>query len=76
MIRKLLFIPPILIGVAVLYYMASGYQAPERKPPVERARTVRVITAEPVRLVPRVTGFGSVYPDTVWRAIAQAVRAS
>ena len=71
MIRKLLFIPPILIGIAILYYMASGRQAPERKPPEERARAVRVITAEPVRLVPRVTGFGSVYPGTVWSAIAQ-----
>ncbi len=60
-----------MIGIAVLYYMASGYQAPERKPPVERARTVRVITAEQVRLVPRVTGFGSVYPSIVWSAIAQ-----
>ena len=71
MIRKLLFIPPILIGIAILYYMASGRQAPERKPPEERARAVRVITAEPVRLVPRVTGFGSVYPGSVWSAIAQ-----
>ncbi len=71
MIRRLLFIPPILIGIAVLYYMASGRQAPERKPPEERARAVRVIAAEPLRLVPRVTGFGSVYPGTVWSAIAQ-----
>ena len=71
MIKKLLFIPPILIGIAVLYYAASGRQAPERKPPEERARAVRVITAEPVRLVPRVTGFGSVFPGTVWNAIAQ-----
>ena len=71
MIRKLLFIPPILIGIAILYYMASGRQAPERKPPEERARAVRVITAEPVRLVPRVTGYGSVYPGIVWSAIAQ-----
>ena len=71
LIKKLLIIPPILIGVAVLFYMASGRQAPERKPPEERARTVRVITAEPVSLVPRVTGFGSVYPGTVWSAIAQ-----
>ncbi|NNE20994.1 MAG: efflux RND transporter periplasmic adaptor subunit [Rhizobiales bacterium] len=71
MIRKLLFIPPILIGIAVLYFMASGRDAPERKPPQERARAVRVITAEPVRLVPRVTGFGSIYPGTVWSATAQ-----
>lgn len=66
-----MFIPPILIGIAVLYFMASGREAPERKPPQERARAVRVITAEPVRLVPRVTGFGSIYPGTVWSATAQ-----
>ena len=71
MIRKLLFIPPILIGIAVLYYMASGREAPERKPPEERVRVVRVITAEPVKLVPRVTGYGTVYPGTVWSAVAQ-----
>ena len=71
MVKKLLFIPPILIGIAVLLYMVSGHQGPERKPPDESARAVRVITAEPVRLVPRVTGYGSVYPGTVWNAIAQ-----
>ncbi len=54
-----------------MYYMASGRQAPERKPAEERAATVRVITATPVKLVPRVTGFGSVVPGTVWSAIAQ-----
>ena len=37
----------------------------------ELARTVRVITVEPVRLVPRVTGFGSVDPGQVWNAVAQ-----
>lgn len=71
MIRKLLIIPPILIGIAVLYFMASGRQAPERHPPKEQSRAVRVITAQPVRFVPKVTGFGSVYPGTVWSAIAQ-----
>lgn len=71
--KKLLFIPPILIGIAVLFFMVSGSQTPERKPPQERARTVRVITADQIRLVPRVTGFGSVYPGTVWSAIAQVV---
>ncbi len=69
--KKLLFFPPILIGIAVLFYMASGRQAPDRKPPEERARAVRVITADQTKLVPRVTGFGSVYPGTVWSAIAQ-----
>jgi multidrug efflux system membrane fusion protein len=71
MFKKLLFLPPILIGIAVLIYMASGREGPEKKPLAEYARTVRVITAEPVRLVPRVIGFGSVYPGTVWNATAQ-----
>lgn len=71
MVKKLLFIPPILIGVAVLFFLVSGREAPERKPAQELARTVRVITTEPVRLVPRVTGFGSVEPGQVWSAIAQ-----
>ncbi len=71
LIRKLLFIPPILIGIAVLFYVTSGRQTPERKLPEERARAVRVIVADQTKLVPRVTGFGSVYPGTVWSAIAQ-----
>lgn len=71
LLKKLLLIPPILIGIAVLYYMASGRQAPERKPPEELARVVRTIPAQELRLVPRVTGFGSVYPGTVWSGIAQ-----
>jgi multidrug efflux system membrane fusion protein len=70
-LKKLLFIPPILIGIAVLYFMASGREAPERKPPGERAQAVRVITAESVQLVPRVTGYGSIYPGTVWNGAAQ-----
>jgi len=71
MLRKLLILPPLLVGIAVFAYMASGQRGPERKPPAERARVVRVITAEAVRLVPRVSGYGSVYPGTVWNAIAQ-----
>lgn len=71
MIKKLLFIPPILIGIAAVYFMAGERQAPERTPLQERAQAVRTITVEPVDLVPRVTGFGNVYPGTVWSAIAQ-----
>jgi RND family efflux transporter MFP subunit len=71
LIKKLLFIPPILVGIAVLLYFAAGRQAPDRAPLEERARAVRVITVDPVSVVPRVTGFGSVYPGTVWSAIAQ-----
>ncbi len=71
MLRKLLFLPPVLIGIMVIVWMASGRQGPEKKPPTETARAVRIIAAEPMRLVPRVTGYGSVYPGTVWNATAQ-----
>lgn len=71
MVRKFLILPPILIGAAVLWYMASGREGPEQRPAAEAARSVRAITIEPTEFVPRVVGFGSVYPGKVWNATAQ-----
>jgi len=71
LIKKLLIVPPILIGIAILYFMIGSSQPPVRKAADEQARTVRVISADPIPVTPRVTGFGSVYPDTVWNAVAQ-----
>ena len=70
-IRKLLILPPILVGVAVLAYFISQRQAPQTKPPEERARHVRVIEAPKVAIVPRVLGFGTVSPEKTWNAAAQ-----
>ncbi len=70
-IRKLLILPPILVGVAVLAYFISQRQAPETKPPDERARHVRVIEAPKVAIVPRVLGYGTVSPEKIWNAAAQ-----
>lgn len=71
MLRKLLILPPILIGAAVLAYAASQRQAPETAPPQERSRHVRVIAAPEVSVVPRVLGYGTVSPEKVWNAVAQ-----
>ena len=71
MLRKLLFIPPLIIGAGVLAYVVKNRPAPERTPPAEEARAVRVIEVRPVTLIPRVRGFGTVRPDRVWSAIAQ-----
>ena len=71
MLRKLLFIPPLIIGAGVLAYVVKNRPAPERMPPAEEARAVRVIEVRPVTLIPRVRGFGTVRPDRVWSAIAQ-----
>ena len=70
-IRKLLILPPILVGAAVLAYFISQRQAPQTKPPEERARHVRVIEAPKVAIVPRVLGFGTVSPEKTWNAAAQ-----
>ncbi len=71
MVRKLLILPPILVGLAFLLFMASGREGPERRPAAESARAVRVITVQPTDFVPRAIGFGSVYPGKVWNATAQ-----
>ncbi|NQV98548.1 MAG: HlyD family efflux transporter periplasmic adaptor subunit [Rhodospirillales bacterium] len=71
MLKKLLILPPILLAVGVLVFVISQKQPPERKPPSEQARQVRVIEARPVILVPRALGFGEVRPDKTWSATAQ-----
>ena len=70
-LRKLLILPPILIGAAVLAFVVSQKQAPETEAPLERSRHVRVIAAPEVPVVPRVLGYGTVSPEKVWNAVAQ-----
>ncbi len=71
MLRKLLLIPPLILGVAVLIYIVRNRPEPQRRPAAEEARVVRVMTCAPVRLVPRIRGFGVTRPDRVWSAIAE-----
>ena len=71
MFRKLLILPPVVAGIAVLAYFISQRQTPETNPPEERARHVRVIQAPEVAIVPRVLGYGSVSPEKIWNASAQ-----
>ena len=70
-LKRLLVLPPVLIGGAVLAWQIGGHDAPEQAPPDEPARLARVITVNPVTFVPRAVGFGHVEPGTVWRAVAQ-----
>lgn len=71
MIKKLLILPPVIIGLGLLFYFVNQKDAPERKAPEELARMVRVIAVEPLDLVPRVLGYGTVEPAKVWNAVAQ-----
>jgi len=69
--RRLLFIPPLALGIAVLVLTVANRPAPARKPPAEEARSVRVLTVSPLPFQPRIMGFGTVQPAKVWNAIAQ-----
>jgi len=71
-LKKLLIIPPIIVGVLVFMYMESQKQEPQVIEAVEVARSVRVIEAQEVSVVPKLRGFGSVAPGREWVAIAQA----
>ncbi|MGI9412611.1 MAG: efflux RND transporter periplasmic adaptor subunit [Hyphomicrobiales bacterium] len=71
LMRKLLIVPPIVVGAALLAYFVAQREPPATKPPSERARFVRVIEAAETAVVPRVLGFGTVSPEKVWDAVAQ-----
>ena len=69
--RRLLFIPPLAIGMAVLAFVVSNRPAPARKAAREEARVVRVMEVRPLTLQPRIVGYGTVRPARIWNAIAQ-----
>jgi len=69
--RKWLILPPILIGGGVFAWMMMTPREPQRRPPQELARVLRIIEAPAVNVVPRVLGFGTARPARVWRAVAE-----
>ena len=70
--RKLLIVPPILLGVFAIWWFASQRQPPQTTAAQEEVRNVRVIEAQRTDLVPTVSGFGTVQPAKTWQAIVQA----
>lgn len=69
--RKLLLVPPIVLGVLVLLWMAAGKEPPATAQRGEPTRTVRVIEALELDLIPTAEGYGPVRPARVWEAVAQ-----
>jgi RND family efflux transporter MFP subunit len=69
--RRLLFIPPLALGIAVLMLTVANRPAPARKPPAETVMNVRVLTIRALPFQPRITGYGTVRPDKIWNAVAQ-----
>ena len=71
LLKKLLIIPPIIIGVVIFMYMKGQKTDPQIIEAVEVARHVRVIEVQKVAVKPKVHGFGSVTPAKEWVATAQ-----
>lgn len=69
--RRILIVPPVLLGLAVFAIAVATNKPPVQSPPAELARSVRVIEVAKADVVPRVTGFGTVQPANVWSAVAQ-----
>ncbi len=69
--KKLLFLPPVVLGVLVFVLLVRGKKKPERIERPESARPVRVVSAEARNIVPRAVGYGTVLPARSWRAVAE-----
>ena len=69
--RKWLIVPPVLLGIAVVGLLVFSRAGPERKPEQEEVRSVRVIRAAAVDVVPRTLGYGTAQPGQVWRAVSE-----
>ena len=70
-LKRLLILPPLALGIAILVWQLRSGAQPEQATPEEVVRTVRVIEATPVEFIPRALGYGTVQPARVWQAIAQ-----
>jgi RND family efflux transporter MFP subunit len=69
--RKLLVIPPILIGIGVLIVMVGNKQPPTTSEAGEPTKRVRIIKAPKLDLTPVAEGYGTIKPARVWSGVAQ-----
>ena len=69
--RRLLFIPPVLIGVGIVAFIVKSREGPVQMPVQEVARAARAITVVETTVIPRALGFGTVKPGKVWEAVAE-----
>ena len=69
--RALWVLPPLLVGILVVFLAAGGREPPQRVERDEISQPVRVVEALAVDLVPEAEGYGEVKPARVWAAVAQ-----
>ena len=70
-LKRFLFIPAALLGVAAIAIAVKTRQPPDRVPLQETATKVRTIEAREMTVVPRALGYGTVQPAKTWEAIAE-----
>ena len=70
-LKRLLILPPIVVGAAALAYVVSTRMTPDREPASEITTRVTVVAAQQLDVVPRALGFGTVQPQAVWQAVAE-----
>lgn len=70
-LKKILFIIPVICGIALLVWMKSNKQPPARLDFKKRVQTVRIIPMEKTPVVPRAISYGYVEADRTWEAISE-----
>lgn len=70
-IKKLLFFVPVIAGMLLLFTMVKNKKGPSRPQLEEQPRPVFVVTAQPMTIIPRVTGYGYVQPTETWEALPE-----
>lgn len=69
--KKFLWLPGLLLGIALFWYMSQSKPSPETNQTQERAKPVRVIPAPEVVIIPVAVGNGYVQPERTWKAVAE-----
>lgn len=69
--NRWLFFIPVVCGIGLLLFLKSGRKDPVRLDIGEQSRTVRVIRASEMAIVPKVVGYGYVQPVETWQAIPE-----
>lgn len=69
--RKLLILPPVLLGAAALFFAIRSAEPPVQAAVAERATDVAVVTAEAADFTPRILGYGAVKPARIWHGVAE-----
>ncbi|RED53680.1 efflux RND transporter periplasmic adaptor subunit [Aestuariispira insulae] len=69
--KKLLFLPPLLVGVVVLVLAVSNKKQPTLREASETARPVRVLPVQPLDFVPKSLGYGYAEPKKQLASVAE-----